>query len=412
MDLADYSEGVLALISSNPNLRSLTVHHEGFSSPGYYSSLVNNAVGAQLTTLSVTAEELTNADLITISTYCREIREIYISVDGMPVGDGDDDLSEIGLLAIARSCTKLRSFVTEFVSLETSQLFQTLVEHCYQLQRIEGRLALTNSGLRAMSNCPHLTAIDVTWQVDDEQSVLMGSESLCRLRSLKLNIPQMTTAQWKALNAAAHYWSELHSFDCAGLVPQSDVLLSTLAARCSALQSLKLYCDSFATPEGFKAHLLQFARRNSATLKELCLYGSDSDLLTTAELMAVVNHLPALTNLWVFVPHITFGDKQICQLAQHCPQLIEFRPAGSDVTDRAVRALADHCPKLSCLHVQRSTSVTEAALIYLVQRCRHLKDLHISKSFSSEAVVRIRTAAKLVRLERQKLEVLRSSFGI
>lgn len=405
------------LISSNPNLHTLTIHDVGDNEEGMYAKILRSPVARELLTLTIESGELTDRDLKDIAKSCPMLRELeFLACRSRRHQPDVKSISEEGLIILVESCPHLRRLKHSLKS-ETPALLRALCRCCHDLRCVDNRATLTGELLRIMAeSCPALTEVqNAFWAVEHNCDVSVASKSIQRLRHLRLHCDEgMTSGRWGTLCYAAAHLSDLHVLQLTGLTDsnQCTALMCALADHCHALQTLHLeWVKGTQESDGVRENnvfpsLIALAITNAATLKTLILRGGGVD--TAEQLLDVLHLLPQLTDL-TYEGDVRLDDAFLGSLISCCPKLTCFPALDSSVTDATLMHLADKRRHLRQVDLTHCAGVTEAALTYLVTHCRGPLTFSPPHTVSFEAVHRVDAAGRAVRSPLVSLEVLYKS---
>lgn len=376
-------EKAKAVVSSNPNLRSLWLDCRSLDIP-FAANVLNCPTAAAITKLNLTVHCEANEGIAVVSENCPNLQHLHVHL----IGENIPIETRQSLMALPAHCQRLQTVEIEAGDL-LPDVLSAFVTHCPDLQSIEGeKLVLDNEALETMAErCPKLSKLGARWTVTSAASVDYCKQFLKQVLSVKLDCTQLYGTSAECLELALMYAAVLVCLMLENLHPIFAAKL--IYACCERLDHLHLTgreALNMSFMESCGDALVEIARRYSTTLttlhlEDLCMNG--------AHLSAVTAHLPRLKYLTFHNEHVALDDDLVCAIAEHCPLLEQIEELSSSLTDRGVLALATHCPRIAWLALTLCAAVTEASLLQLARCGRERFDLYVPTHLPEDARARV-----------------------
>jgi hypothetical protein len=337
---------VWSVLDSSPLLEEFSILCPKQLPLGLIAALARR--GETLTTLHLTGNDLTDADMREIGQHCKNLTTLQLTGNVSP----NKLITDAGIAAIAVGCTKLTK-VNLFELSVTAAALTALFTHCIHLREVSCRgLGIHGAAVQALGNparMTQITALTCIWGVTTPLSAADYARAFSGVTSMHLTIPALTNA--RSLHAA-------------------------LREMCS-LQTLSFVASYFwALP----ASVLNAAAEGTCVLEYLYVEGRLSGS-TESGLVAIAQRNPKLTRVNLQRAYLAVTDSVLHALSEHCTNLsiLEVSNAAS-VTDASVVALARGCPVLRGLALRRCSCLTDRSILALAEHAHLLSHLDVSDS--------------------------------
>lgn len=263
------------------------------------------------------------------------------------------DITDAGLLSLARSCTNLRRLNIARCMNITDVAVRALAKQNKYLEEVD------------ISQCPHVQGAGL---------VTIG-ECCNRLRILRLR--ECPASEEWLLKRIATGLPELREIDLSRSVKVTDDTIRTLASHCRSLEKVVLaYCRELSDVAVL-------------ALSEFCPGLEYLDLtrnalrhkITDVCLLSLAERCPALSTL-LLAGNDFITDVGISWLASGCHALEKLTLNGLfKVSDAGMRALGDGCPELHWLDISGIKQVSDVGMRYLADGCKHLHRLECANVY-------------------------------
>eukprot|EP00899_Mesostigma_viride_P002176 jgi/Mesvir1/1195/Mv17687-RA.1 len=253
---------------------------------------------------------------------------------------GCEDVTDAGLMAIARSCPGLRAVDVSFCDIGDESI-QVLAESCRDLLHLAVSCCyrVKDASMASVAtHCRMLEALDATQTGMSDEGITHIAQGCCHLR--RLRVPSVT-----------------------------DAALGQVAAHCPQLELLDLWSCNHVTNAGIK----QIAA-GCPHLRQLVAW---EEGVADEGVVALAQGCPGLSRLSLGSTSVT--DEGVSAVARHCPQLrrLELQNC-KGVTDASITLVARNCVQLECLVVAGCRQVTDASVCWVAEKCRKLRKLVVS----------------------------------
>jgi hypothetical protein len=343
--------------------------------------------GSTLTSLSLEASDLTDADMHAIGQHCRSLTDLELS--GRPA----TNVSNAGISAVAEGCVQLRKVRIRHFPL-TGDSLAALFTHCVYLRSVCcQRVPMSDAAIVAMCDPARVAAVeelDCSWAVSSQLNAAFYQHAFSALKAFQLfdSVAADCISSLCSALRAMRLLQRLSILMIDHHEPMPATVLDAVALGTSVLKYLSIGVCLQCTGDAESA-LVNIARRNPQ-LRKAKLIG-EPGLVTGAVLHALAENCANFSEIGTFDASMV-TDASLCALASGCPRLSSVAlPNCAVITDRSILALAAHCPLLMTLNVKDSTRITHSALQLLLRSCQKLVRLEVSGACISEgAAVRLR----------------------
>ena len=259
-------------------------------------------------------------------------------------------VTDIGLWAIARHCTCLRTL------------------------RLSECSGITNIGLRSLAmKCTGLVELDFTKcaNLDDNALRVIAAGMWGLEKFILTGCSGITDSGVAEIARCCHKLRVLDVSNCAKVGEYGDKALIEVGRYCHDLESLNMFgCKHVADP-GIKA-----IAHGCRTLKDLRLTGCRE--LSGAAVKALATKCTSLTNLSIANCQ-KVGDKDVAKLAKHCQLLTNLDISDcANITAKGLAVLAKECGELMTLNLSGCLAIDDEALYVLSTGCLGLRNLNLS----------------------------------
>jgi F-box and leucine-rich repeat protein 2/20 len=275
------------------------------------------------------SSKITDLSFIAVGLKCSNLLHFYIAFN---------DVTDIGIAAIARGCPKLRSFYARVCPSISSASIMALSQGCKDLRSItllDCRLITDESLFRIAEGCPDLLSFTLSSNISVSNTSLSSIAECCtKLTSITIN-------------------------DCSQI---DDTTLIAIGSNCPNLSEISI-CSSGHNRQNF----------------------SDRGLITIA------CGCPALESITITdCPYIT--DVSIIVLAQKCFQLKSITLSSSRITDACLIAFATNSRKLQSVSFGYCHNITSTGLSVLAVECTQMRSMNFktSKKVKKETLLSLR----------------------
>ncbi|CAK4249541.1 unnamed protein product [Aphanomyces euteiches] len=271
------------------------------------------------------------------------------------VANGSEQLTDAGLIAIAKSIASLEC-------LEIAQAYR-----------------VTDAGMRNLAlHCSNLTCLNISGCRGIAGAGLAAVSDHCH-RMTSLAMAQCSQLEEWVLVRAFYNFARLTHLNLSGCTQIVDTTIKTMALQCRQLIELDLsFCPQITdTGMVFLAqHCRALIRLNVAASKNRF-----NERITDITLLSLGEHCPLLEKLNVF--GCTFiSDVGVQWLAKGCRHLTSLDLMHClKLTDVAMRALGNLTPKLRQLRIGHAKSVSDVGLRFLSEGCPLLEQLHLKQLY-------------------------------
>eukprot|EP01032_Pedospumella_encystans_P009069 gene9069-10707_t len=332
-------------------------------------------------------------------------------------------LTDLSLLAIARSCTalqrldmgnnphvsghsiarmlcqlpNLRWLDVNYADFEASD-WEMIFDHCPLLEHIDISFTSFSAAMMAYmgKRCPLITSVAMRDKGNDSKVAALARAlpnlqelyledsdkvksagvvelALCCKNLRKLELAHTSGVTNESLIALAQNCPHLTFLDCvfAGGHKATDIGITQLVQACTELETLILpYCNEISD-----VSVVALAHNCPRLQKRHALRGGR---ITDAGMIALSTRCPPLRHLTLCFSKIT--DAALFSFATHLPGLKELCFHNCDaITSAGVAALAQRCVGLASVRILQCVRVGDAGLIPIVQNCRRLRFLELSE---------------------------------
>jgi hypothetical protein len=369
---SESSRQVADMINRNPLLKAVKITaREPLPASVFTALLARRSALVNLTFL--VTDTLTNTLFKQITAYCPDIRSLEMG----DVGAGNTiELISHGLICLAGGCQALR-VLTIFSSLVLGEAAHQAVlrglKNLCVLNVVRAGMELNDAHLLTLAECrshaPFLTELEITWNVQQTNTVARSAVVLANLRRLVLCTAHLLQPV-DALQAGLAQLAQLE--DLTLRVPRASIsnLVSAVARGSPNLRSISVSC---AWQDSAEAGLIEVAQ-HCPLLEKVQTYGGE---ISDRVLQALARHCSRFRALSESRARCEVTTAGLLTLVQGCPLLTTLDIQVSALNDTVLQALAQHSYYLEKLRIPRAFDVSEEAVLQLVASCKHLNTLWV-----------------------------------
>eukprot|EP00899_Mesostigma_viride_P018928 jgi/Mesvir1/27036/Mv20735-RA.1 len=340
--------------------------------------------------LDVSDCDVSDNGVIALAQHCHELKHLLLSdckqvtcASIQHIAEGCCHLEQLvvtrtkvtdaGITAIARRCTKLRHLDVQSCSYVTDAGISEVAAHCPRLQHlgVQGLLHVTDISIIAVAEaCPGLIGLDISACIAMSAHGMRVLADRCReLERVDVANSQISSAGLQELASRCARLRHLNARDSTSF--DDDVAIA-LGSNCPDLRHLAVGRMRGLTDAGIIA-----LAKGCPLLEHLCILSCAH--VTDAGMSAVAIHCPRLRHLELWdCRDVT--DASIFLVGEHCRELEELRVGmrGFRVTDASLRLVARNCARLRSFHMSHGDLGDAALAAVIEQRGGHLEALNVS----------------------------------